>query len=84
LHSPFNVGSASLCVYLHGCAVACVWRATKQTFAQYRIFLEEPPLLVVTENVTIRYVVCEQFWNRSGDIVHEMVKQLARVQVPNS
>jgi len=39
-HSPFNVGNGSLVVCLHGCAVACASCATKQTFAQCRIFLE--------------------------------------------
>ena len=38
--SPFNVRNDSLFVCLHGCADACASCATKQTFAQCRIFLE--------------------------------------------
>jgi len=36
----FTVGSASLFACLHDCAIACASCATKQTFAQCRIFLE--------------------------------------------
>ena len=45
-HSPCNVGNTSLFVCLHGCAVACTSCATKQTFAQCRIFLEETLLAI--------------------------------------
>ena len=38
-HSPFNAGNASLFVCLHDWAIACTSCATKQTFAQCRIFL---------------------------------------------
>jgi len=38
-HSPFNVRNASLVAFLHGCAVAGASCATKQIFAQCRIFL---------------------------------------------
>jgi len=39
-HIPLKVGNASPVVCLHGWAVACASRATKQTFAQRSIFLE--------------------------------------------
>jgi len=38
-HSPFNVRNASLVAFLHGCAVAGASCATKEIFAQCRIFL---------------------------------------------
>jgi len=38
-HSPFNAWNASLFVCLHGCAIACTQRETKQTFAQCITFL---------------------------------------------
>ena len=52
-HSPFNAGNASLFVCLHGCPVACASCATKQTFAQCRIFLVGT--LVATPSVSVNH-----------------------------
>ena len=49
-HSPFNVGN----MYLHCCAVACASCATKQIFAQCRLFFGGT--LVVTRICDVEFV----------------------------
>ena len=62
--NPFNNWNASLVVRLHGCAVAFASCATKQTFAQCRIFLERTlfltffKCLTLSSNKVTRFTPC--------------------------